>query len=102
MARAARLGGYLRAAGAGPETVVGLCLDRGPEMIVAMVGIVAGGGGVPAAGPGLAAARLAFTLADGRVAVVAGTGEALESGCRRVAAADRDRRPGDCGGGGGG
>src|SRR6185437_11679279 len=38
VARAARLGGCLRAAGAGPETLVGLCLDRGPEMITAIVG----------------------------------------------------------------
>src|SRR6185437_2281583 len=41
--RAGRLGGFLRAAGAGPETVVGLCLDRGAEMLAAMVGAWLGG-----------------------------------------------------------
>ena len=37
-ARANRLAGFLRQAEAGPETVVALCLDRGPEMIAAILG----------------------------------------------------------------
>ena len=88
--KAARLGGFLRAAGAGPETVVGLCLDRGPEMVVAMVGTWLAGAAYLPLDPAWPAARLAFALADSRAAMVAGTGEALES-VPRPAAADRDR-----------
>ena len=83
--KAARLGGYLRAAGAGPETVVGVCLDRGPEMVMAIVGTWLAGAAYLPVDPANPAARLAFTLADSRAAMVAGTTEALESG-----------RPGGC------
>ena len=38
-----RLARRLRKAGAGPETIVGLCLDRGCEMVVAMLAILKSG-----------------------------------------------------------
>ena len=75
--RAARLGGYLRAAGAGPETVVGLCLDRGPELVTAIVAMWLAGAAYLPLDPGYPAERLGFMLADARAAVLAGTGAAL-------------------------
>ncbi|MGD0555204.1 MAG: amino acid adenylation domain-containing protein, partial [Streptosporangiaceae bacterium] len=62
--RAARLARLLTVRGAGPETVVGLCLSRGPEMITAIVGVWLAGAGYLPLDPGYPAGRLEYMLAD--------------------------------------
>jgi amino acid adenylation domain-containing protein len=76
VARAGRLAGVLAAAGAGPETVVGLCLPRGAEMITAMLACWLAGAACLPLDPGYPAPRIAFLVADSGAAVVVATAAA--------------------------
>ncbi|WP_261991509.1 non-ribosomal peptide synthetase, partial [Streptomyces sp. OR43] len=70
MAGANRLAHLLRDAGAGPETVVGLCLDRGVDMVTAMLAVWQAGGGYLSLDPAQPSERLAYMLADSGAKVV--------------------------------
>ncbi|HYG61231.1 MAG TPA: amino acid adenylation domain-containing protein, partial [Thermoanaerobaculia bacterium] len=66
-----RLAAHLRDAGVGPETVVGLCLERSTEMVVAVLAILAAGGAYLPLDPRQPRQRLAGMLAaSGAVALV--------------------------------
>ncbi len=69
-ARANQLAHRLRRLGIGPDTLVALCLERSPEMIVALLGILKAGGAYLSLDPSYPAERLAFMLADSQAPVV--------------------------------
>ena len=65
-----QLAHHLRGLGVGPETVVGLCVERSPEMVVGLLGILKAGGAYLPLDPAYPAERLSFMLADARAAVL--------------------------------
>ena len=68
--RANRLAHRLRAAGVGPDILVGLCLERSTDLVVAILGILKAGGAYLPLDPSYPGDRLAFMLADAAVPVV--------------------------------
>ena len=68
--RANRLAHYLRRRGVGPEVRVGICLERGLEMVVSILAVLKAGGAYVPLDPAYPADRLAFTLSDAGVPVV--------------------------------
>src|SRR5215213_2719522 len=63
-AHANRLAHHLQSLGVGPETMVGLCVERSPEMVVGLLGILKAGGAYLPLDPNYPRERLAFMLAD--------------------------------------
>src|SRR5262249_21755370 len=69
-ARANRLAHGLRARGVGRDMLVGLCLDRGLDLIVALVGILKAGGAYVPIDVAYPKDRIAFMLSDAEVSVI--------------------------------
>ena len=69
-ARANRLARRLRALGIGPESPVGLYVDRSIEMVVGLLGVLKAGGVYVPLDTAYPAERLAFLLADSKVPVL--------------------------------
>ncbi|HEX6900157.1 MAG TPA: AMP-binding protein, partial [Thermoanaerobaculia bacterium] len=70
MERAGGFARFLRGLGVGPETRVGFCLERTPEMIAAMLGILQAGGAYLPLDPSYPRERLEVILTDGGAAVL--------------------------------
>ncbi|WP_341716418.1 LLM class flavin-dependent oxidoreductase [Micromonospora sp. FIMYZ51] len=68
--RSDRLARELADHGVGPETRVALCLDRSPELIIAMLGILKAGGAYVPLDPTHPRARIDMVIADARPALV--------------------------------
>ncbi|MFY2561290.1 amino acid adenylation domain-containing protein [Corallococcus terminator] len=68
--RANQLAHHLRALGVGPGVLVGALLERSPEMLVALLGILKAGGAFVPLDPAYPTERLRFLVEDSRAAVV--------------------------------
>ncbi|HEU0052123.1 MAG TPA: amino acid adenylation domain-containing protein, partial [Longimicrobium sp.] len=68
--RANRLARHLAGLGVGPETRVGICLERGTEMVVSVLAVLKAGGAYVPLDPAHPAERLAFMLSDAAVPVL--------------------------------
>ncbi|WP_326613088.1 non-ribosomal peptide synthase/polyketide synthase [Streptomyces scopuliridis] len=68
--RANRLAQHLVTRGVGPETVTAICLERGPDMVVALLGVLKAGGAYVPLDPAHPAERLAYVLTDSAARLV--------------------------------
>jgi amino acid adenylation domain-containing protein len=68
--RADRLANYLRSLGAGPEQIVGICVERSVEMIFGVLGAHKAGAAYVPLDPAYPRERLSFMLADTSARVV--------------------------------
>jgi amino acid adenylation domain-containing protein len=81
--RSTRLARHLQSLGVGPESLVGLCVDRGLEMVVSVLAVLKAGGAYLPLDPGFPGERLRYMVEDSGAKVLVtqiGLLEALFSG----------------------
>ena len=78
-ARASRLAQHLCERGVGPETLVGIFMERSIEMVVAILGILKAGGAYVPLDPSYPRERLRFITDDAKLAVILTTDDTDQS-----------------------
>ncbi|NOX38152.1 MAG: amino acid adenylation domain-containing protein [Calditrichaeota bacterium] len=68
--RANRLANWLKAHGVGPETLVGVCMHRSPEMLVGIMGILKAEGAFVPIDPAYPTERIQFMMEDSGLTVL--------------------------------
>ncbi|MFD6189253.1 MULTISPECIES: non-ribosomal peptide synthetase [unclassified Streptomyces] len=76
--RANRLARHLRSLGVGAETVVGVCLERGPDLIPALLAVLKAGGAYVPLDPAHPADRLGYMLQDTASPLVISASETVD------------------------
>ncbi|MFW6357635.1 MAG: amino acid adenylation domain-containing protein, partial [Chroococcales cyanobacterium] len=69
-AKANQLAHYLQSLGVKPDTLVGVCMQRSPLMVIALLGILKAGGAYVPLDPTYPSDRLAFMVKDAQVSVL--------------------------------
>ncbi|MCX5661183.1 MAG: amino acid adenylation domain-containing protein [Planctomycetota bacterium] len=75
--RANQLASLLREEGVGPERLVGICMRRSPETIVAVLAVMKAGGAYVPLDPSYPADRLAFMMQDSKAPLLLTTSDLL-------------------------
>jgi len=91
--QANQLADYLRERGVGPETLVGLCLERSLDMIVGLLGVLKAGGAYVPLDPAFPAERLQYILEDAQIKLVLSQAQWRNRipGHREILAVDQDQ-----------
>jgi hypothetical protein len=69
-ARANQLARTLVARGIGPDQLVGVCVDRSPEMLIAILGVLKAGGAYVPLDPDFPSDRIAYMIEDSHAGVI--------------------------------